>query len=417
MAQTPSPWLSLDDALTLALSAISPVRDTVSLPVTTALGCVLAEDFISPVNVPPADNSAMDGYAVYASDTQSDVPLNVVAEQFAGMPRSEQNQEKGTATRIMTGALIPPGADCVVMQENTLRDGSTLTITKPAIAGENIRRTGADIEMGTTVISKGTMLTPSHLVLLHSMGTSHIAVIRPLRVGILATGDELVEPGESLSSGQIYESNRIGTRALLAQLPVTITDYGIVQDDKAVLTNILTKASNEQDVIISSGGVSVGDADFVKELVAQLGEIDFWKVAIKPGKPFAFGKLGSAVFCGLPGNAVSAFVTAQQLVLPVIHQLCGVAYQHKAKTLSLTATLQCDIKRRKGRQEFLRANMYQDEELQWCVRPLSKQSSGVMTSVTNANCYLVLPAQVSEVKAGESVLVQPMRLNDKWNAQ
>ncbi|MBU3022779.1 gephyrin-like molybdotransferase Glp [Aestuariibacter sp. A3R04] len=417
MAQTPSPWLSLDDALAFSLSNVSPLDETVSLPVASSLGFVLADDLISPVNVPPADNSAMDGYAVYASDTQSPSPLTVVAEQFAGMSRPDKKQEKGTAIRIMTGALIPPGADSVVMQENTVRDATQVVIAKPALVGENIRRSGADIEMGSTVITKGTALNAAHLVLLHSMGISHVTVTRPLKVGILATGDELVEPGNTLSSGQIYESNRIGTRALLAQLPVTITDYGIVADDKKALSDILTKASKEQDLLISSGGVSVGDADFVKELVAQLGEINFWKVAIKPGKPFAFGKLSSTVFCGLPGNPVSAFVTAQQLVLPIIRRMAGIATQHNTTTLTLTARLQQDIKRRKGRQEFLRARMYQDSDQQWCVAPLSKQSSGVMTSITNANCYLVLPAEVSEVKAGDTVLVQPLRLNDHWAGQ
>ena len=301
---TPNDWLPLDDALRRALSQVRPVTESESVMVSEALHRVASEDVVAPVDVPPADNSAMDGYALYSTDTCDALPLAVVATQLAGMPYHDTKLAKGQAIRIMTGALIPAGADCVVMQENASRTDDTVVINKAAMPGENIRRAGGDIARGAIVIHAGTQLTASHLVLLASMGIQTVRVYRKLRVGIIATGDELRAAGAPLTSGQIYESNRTGTRALLAAEPIDVTDYGIVADDIGILGEMFSTASRQEDLIISSGGVSVGEADFVKELVADQGDIAFWKIAIKPGKPFAFGSLGDAVFCGVPGNPV-----------------------------------------------------------------------------------------------------------------
>ncbi len=409
-SSVPNGWLPLEDALRRTLSQVCPVAETDAVIVNDALHRVVSEDVVAVMNVPPADNSAMDGFALYASDSQSAEPLTVVATQLAGMPLREEKLKKGQAVRIMTGALVPTGADCVVMQENTTRTDEQVEINKAAMPGENIRRAGGDIASGTTVIQAGTQLTASHLVLLASMGIASVNVYRKLRVGIIATGDELKPAGETLVSGQIYESNRTGTRALLAAEPVIITDYGIVADDKAALSDVFSKAAKEQDLVISSGGVSVGDADFVKELVASQGDIAFWKIAIKPGKPFAFGSLGDAVFCGVPGNPVSAFVTTQQLVLPVIKRLTGVASESAVTPLTFKATLTSPVRRRPGRQEFLRARMHKNEQGDYEVEPLAKQSSGVMTTVTQANCYIIVPAECSEIIVGNSVTIQPFSL-------
>lgn len=409
-ASTPSGWLPLDEALSRALAAVTPVTETENVAVSDALHRITGEDIVSQTDVPPADNSAMDGYALYAADTAGE-PVTVSGTQFAGMALPEEKIHRGTAVRIMTGALIPPGAECVVMQENTRREDDIITVTKPAIAGENIRRAGGDIAKGAQVIKRGTRLEPGHLVLLASMGISSVCVFRKLKVGIMATGDELVEAGVPLQSGQIYESNRTGTRALLAHEPVTITDYGIIPDDKAALESVFKEASESQDVIISSGGVSVGDADFVKELVARHGEIAFWKIAIKPGKPFAFGSLGNALFCGVPGNPVSAWVTTQQLVLPMLKRLSGIETVGAGKPLTINATLTAGIKRKAGRQEFLRAVMVVQEDGSYNVTPSGKQSSGVMTTVTQANCYIIVPSDCKMLSAGDTVKVQPFSVN------
>ncbi|MEG3768250.1 gephyrin-like molybdotransferase Glp [Alteromonas sp. 14N.309.X.WAT.G.H12] len=405
-----SNWLSLDAALNTAYSSLTPITDAITLTIDDALGFVLADDIVAPVDVPPADNSAMDGYAVYASDTNQLTPLTVVGSQFAGMASNAAVLQKGTAIRIMTGALIPSGADCVVMQENTTLEGDTVTVNKPALVGENIRRAGNDIRANTVVINKGTLLSASHLVLLASMGIHHVSVFRPLNVGLMATGDELKEAGETLSSGQIYESNRTGSRALLAHLPVNITDFGIVPDNKDALKKVLSNAAKSQDLLISSGGVSVGDADFVKDMVASLGQINFWKIAIKPGKPFAFGRLGKCIFCGVPGNPVSAFVTTQQIVLPIIKKMIGTACDKPIRQMTIQATLTAPINRKAGREEFLRSVLTQDPNGDCFVSPLPKQSSGVMTTVTQANSYLIIPADVASLEKGSTVTVQPFSL-------
>ncbi|MBU2976773.1 gephyrin-like molybdotransferase Glp [Alteromonas sp. C1M14] len=405
-----SNWLSLDAALQHAYASLTPVTESITLSIDAALGHVTAEDIVAPVDVPPADNSAMDGYALYASDTHLSTPLPVIGSQFAGMPKAEDTLQKGTALRIMTGALIPAGADCVVMQENTTANHDTITVNKPALVGENIRRAGSDIRANTSVIPKGTLLAASHLVLLASMGIHQVLVNRPLKVGLMATGDELKEAGESLSCGQIYESNRTGTRALLAHLPVDITDYGIIPDDKKALEQVLSQAAKDQDLLISSGGVSVGDADYVKDIVQSLGKINFWKIAIKPGKPFAFGRLGDCVFCGVPGNPVSAFVTTQQIVLPIIKKMIAIACSKPLRQLTLSATLAKPVSRKPGREEFVRAVLTQHDDGEYVVHPLAKQSSGVMTTVTQANSYLIIPAEVAALEEGAKVTVQPFSL-------
>lgn len=406
MPSATSNWLSLEDALqhTLALTPTVTESETVSLP--QALSRIAAVDVVAPANVPPWANSAMDGYAVCLSDlTQSD-RLQVSATVLAGTSDIAP-LASGTAARIMTGAPLPSGADTVIMKENAIEEDNHVSFTNLPAKGDNVRACGSDITKGDCILSSGTRLTPAHLMLLASQGITTVKVYRKVRVGLMATGDELCQPGQPLQAGQIYESNSTGISALLSKHGVEIIHYGIVKDDIDALKRTITEASQQTDLLITSGGVSVGDADHVKPVIDALGSVDFWKVAIKPGKPFAFGRVGNTVFCGVPGNPVSAYVTTQMLVTPVIERLQGLG--QITSPLRLQAKLTSSLTRRPGRTDFQRA-MMSTKDGQWRVTPLAKQSSGVMSSVTQANCYLELPAEQSHFDTGQWVTVIPFSL-------
>ncbi|QJR79391.1 molybdopterin molybdotransferase MoeA [Alteromonas pelagimontana] len=412
--QSSSAWLPLSEAVNRILQAAPAVSSAESIALEDALGRVVANDITAPVNVPPWDNSAMDGYAVKSGNAVAEGKLTITGTLTAGMDPAPFTVADGEAIRIMTGAPIPAGADAVVIQEDTHRAGDCLTVLQSASVGDNIRRCGSDIVKGETVIERGTRIEASHIMLLASLGLAHLHVTPKVKVGVVATGDELVAPGGSLSNGQIFESNRAGICSLLAPFQVLITDYGIVKDDPAALKSIFTRAAEKEDILISSGGVSVGDADFVKAIVGELGSIDFWKIAIKPGKPFAFGTLGRCLFCGVPGNPVSAFVTTQKLVMPLIRKLQGEQLPNTSSQLTLHAILQKEVVRRPGREDFQRATMFTDNNNQLCVKPLPKQSSGVMTSMTQANCFLVIPAQQGNLAVGDTVIIQPFSVTGNW---
>lgn len=404
-----NPWLPLQNALNTLLSAASAPTESVKTPLLEALNRVASQDVIAPVNVPPCDNSAMDGYVMHAEDAISGNELPVVTSIFAGDSVAHQI-ERGHCARIMTGAPVPESCNTVIMQENVERIDDHIVIRQTAMNGENIRPTGADIVSGQTVIKAGTRLTPSHLTLLSSLGMATVNVYPTITVGLLATGDELKTSGESLAKGQIYESNRIGVAALLSQFQVNLIDYGIVPDKPETIRATLQTAAQQCDLIISSGGVSVGDADFIKDVLADLGNVGFWKVAIKPGKPFAFGHINGALFCGLPGNPVSAHVTTEQLVIPLIRRLQGEPVVADTHRQLLPATLTTSIKRRAGRLDFQRATYQTDESGSILVTPHAKQSSGVMTGIVQANCYMLIPAEVSELGAGETIMIQPFSI-------
>jgi molybdopterin molybdotransferase len=409
-----SNWLSLETALQKALDATPIIADKETVSLSQASGRITASDIYATLSVPPWDNSAMDGYAVRADDVKEDKPLNVQSTLTAGM-QANIELKVGSAIKIMTGAPIPSGADAVVMVENTRNTEAGVVITQQPTAGENIRRKAGDIAPNQQLVSKGTRLAPQHLMLLASQGMSEIEVFKKVKVGLVATGSELVQPGASLSTAQIYESNRIGVQALLSEYDVDIVDFGIVKDDKDDLRSLFTKASDSVDIMVSSGGVSVGDADFVKEIIASLGFIDFWKVAIKPGKPFALGKINTTLFCGLPGNPVSAFVTAKLLVTPIIQKMQGDA--HIRPPLAIPAVLTTAVKRRPGRRDFQRATMFYDENFKLHVSPFRTQSSGVMTSITSANCLMVIDENSEGLEAGALVPVIPLTLDAPDKAQ
>ena len=394
--------LSLSDALQGMLEQLACCCDCEQLPLPEALGRVLASDIASPLAVPPFDNSAMDGYAVRLADLASGTPLIMAGKAFAGQPYQGE-WPAGHCVRIMTGAPVPTGTDAVVMQEETQADGDRITFLAQPEPGQNIRRAGSDIGKGACVLPTGTRLTPREMPLLASLGVATVAVRRPLKVAIFSTGDELKPVGTPLAHGDIYDSNRYGVRAMLARLGCDCLDLGIIPDDPAQLRAAFIRADKEADVLITTGGVSVGEADFTKQLLDELGEIGFWKLAIKPGKPFAFGRLPRAWFFGLPGNPVSAMVTFDQLVQPALAKLAG---QHFERPLQLQAIAAEPLKKSPGRLDFQRGILSQGPNgLE--VRSTGSQDSAVFSSLSRANCYIVLERERGRVAAGETVTVEP----------
>jgi molybdopterin molybdotransferase len=397
--------LPIEEALTRIFNQLQPVTDTEDIPLQNALDRVLAIAIAAPINVPAGDNSAMDGYALRAQDCAT--RLTLIGQSFAGHPFAGFVND-GQAVRIMTGALIPAGADAVVMQENTERTGETLSITQAPVFGENIRRAGEDIALGSEVLSAGRRLTAVDIGLLASLGLAHVRVKRRLRVALLTTGDELLPPGAAPETGKIFDSNRPLLAALLTRLSVDVMDLGIVTDDPVALRSAFEKAMQWADIVISTGGVSVGDADYTKDVLAELGEIHFWTIAMKPGKPFAFGKLGLGWFFGLPGNPVSTAVTYHQLVVPGLRYLAGEIdsdiITQSQKTL--TAVAAHGIKKQPGRTDFQRGILTNIDGIN-TVSSAGLQSSGVLSAMAKANCYIRLESERGSVSAGETVSVVP----------
>jgi len=400
-----SAWLSLDDALEKALSIITPLTQSERVSIYEALGRVSSKDVLAPVNVPPWANSAMDGYALWVDNTQSQT--RQVTGTIAAGDKADIIIDATTCARIMTGAPVPDGANAVVIQENVEREGDIITLAKQPKPGENIRPCASDIAQGDKIIQAGHALTAADLVLLSSLGLSYIDVVRKPKVAVIATGNELVEPGQALGDNKIYESHRAGLCAKISAMQCDVTNAGIAKDDPESIKQRFADLAQTHDMVISSGGVSVGDADWVKPALSSLGSLHLWKVAIKPGKPFAFGQFGDCYFCGLPGNPVSAYVTFEQLASVLLTKLKGEKAKQK---LTLKARLTHDYNRRAGRLDFARATFKSDAKGELSVTLHSKQSSGVMTSITQANCYALLPAEQSVFSQGEMIQIQPFSL-------
>ncbi|WP_049630729.1 gephyrin-like molybdotransferase Glp [Cellvibrio sp. pealriver] len=392
--------LPIDDALTRLLAQLVPVQEQQSVALLDALDRVLASDVIAPVNVPADDNSAMDGYALRAQDSPGQ--LQLIGESLAGHPFRKEIKQ-GQCVRIMTGALIPAGADTVVMQENVLADGDSIVLNESSPLGNNIRRAGEDIAHGSKVLAAGHRITALDIGLLASLGLAQVKVVRNIRVALLTTGDELLPAGAAPELGKIYDSNRPLLRALLQRLPVELTDLGVIPDNPDALRNAFTQAMQTADVVISTGGVSVGDADYTKDILAELGEIDFWKIAMKPGKPFAFGRLGKGWFFGLPGNPVSTAVTYHQLVVPALRKLSGETQEVTTQTQPVrSAIARHALKKQPGRTDFQRGIVEYQNGIYY-VRSAGLQNSGVLTGMANANCYIRLEAERGSVAEGEQV--------------
>jgi len=384
---------------------LAPVTAVERLHVRAALGRVLAAEIRSGVNVPAHDNSAMDGFAVRFADLKSDgeSTLGILGTSLAGKP-FQGRVGAGEAVRIMTGAVMPSGCDTVIMQERARAADGRVTLPGGQRQGQNVRYAGDDIRAGQVVFKPGQIVRPVELGMIASLGIGEVSVYRKLRVAFFSTGDELVPVGGNLEPGQIYDSNRYTIYGMLTRLGVDAIDMGLIRDDPAAIESAFAQAAQAADVVITSGGVSVGEADFVKQLLAKLGDVLFWKIAMKPGRPLAYGKIGSAHFFGLPGNPVSAMVTFYQFVREALLVLMGVPDPQPLPLLKAVCT--SAIKKAPGRTEFQRGILGPGEDGQWTVRVTGDQSSGILSSMSQANCFILLPDAQGNTPAGAVVDVQ-----------
>jgi molybdopterin molybdotransferase len=392
--------LRVDKAREAILACLTPIEDSENVKIRDALGRILAQEIVPQINVPAHDNSAMDGYAVRFSDLQEHSSLREIGTALAGKPFNAK-LGAGECVRIMTGAVMPAGADTVVIQEVVRKEGDRITIPPGQKKAQNVRYAGEDLKVGIPILRIGKFLKPADIGLIASLGIGEIQVKRRLRVAFFATGDELASIGAPLKEGEVYDSNRYTLHGMLARLGVEIVDRGVVRDEPAALEKAFLEAS-KHDVIITTGGVSVGEADFVKQLMAKLGEVLFWKIAMRPGRPMAFGKIGNAFLFGLPGNPVAVMVTFYQFVRDALIHLSG---RNDEPLPLLNVVASENLRKVPGRTEYQRGVLFRDHD-QWKVRTTGQQGSGVLRSMSEANCFIVLEHERSSVKAGEPVSVQ-----------
>lgn len=397
---------SVEDARKKIFSEITPVTNKVKLPIRDCLYRYSANDVISPIDVPPHINSAMDGYAVAGKDLPSEgvKTFDVSGTSFAGVPSSE-NHQQDTAIRIMTGGVMPDGTDTVIMQEQVevLAD-QQIKVEAQHRAGQNVRHPGEDIAKGTQVFTKGRKITAADLGVLASLGFGELEVYRKPRVAFFSTGDELKSIGDTLEEGEIYDSNRYTLFGLLKNLDVEIFDLGVIRDTKEDIEKAFISAAEMADIVISSGGVSVGEADYIKPTLKKLGNTHFWKIAMKPGRPLTFGSLNDSWFFGLPGNPVAVMVTFMQFVKPAINYLASGNIENP---LALHANCNETIKKRPGRTEYIRGIYEQTTAGELAVIRTGKQGSGILMSMSLANCFIHLPVDSNGVETGETVEILP----------
>jgi len=400
--------LHVDKAREAIRACLAPIEGIERVALRAALGRVLAQDIVPSIDVPAHDNSAMDGYAVRAADLKADgeVVLEETGSAFAGRP-FEGRIGPGQCVRVMTGAVLPQGADAVVVQEIVRVEGRRITIPAGQKVAQNVRYAGEDLKAGVPVLKAGTAIRPAELGVIGSLGIAEVRVKRRLRVAFFSTGDELCSVGTPLGVGQVYDSNRYTLHGMLARLGVELLDLGVVRDDPAALESALRRAAASADAIVTSGGVSVGEADFVRQLMARLGEVLFWKIAMRPGRPMAFGRIAagedSAFLFGLPGNPVAVMVTFYQFVRGALLFLSGCrddAVPPLLKVPSATA-----LRKVPGRTEYQRGILSRSAVGEWSVRNTGQQGSGVLRSMAEANCFIVLEHERARVEAGELVNV------------
>lgn len=397
------------DALQYILSSVNPISATEIIPLHKAYGRILASPAVSPMNVPPEDNSAMDGYAI-GELTEKGAGVGeytCVGEAFAGHPYQGQ-VKPNQCIRIMTGAPVPNDCSLVEMQENAHVVGDTVSFLETLKVGANIRRAGEDIALGLNVLMAGRRLTPSDCGLLASIGLANVEVKKPIKVALFTTGDELVAPGNELVPGQIYESNSYVLTPILNKLGAKLIAMPAVEDSEDAIKHALSETSTQADIVITCGGVSVGEADFTRKAVEALGQLDLWKLAMKPGKPLAFGRINNCLFLGLPGNPVSALVTLHQVGLPLLRKLSGEQVTPNIRLSAITTEI---LRKRPGRADYQRGIASVNSQGQLEVRSTGQQGSGILSSVSQANCFIVLEQERGRVEVGETVMIE---MFDEW---
>lgn len=399
------PLLSVETAIQRVCTAISAIDEQETLPLRNALGRVLAETIYSPIALPQARNSAMDGYAFSSLDKTDEQAfcLQLVGVSYAGKPFQGQLQT-GQCIRIFTGAVLPDFTDSVIMQEQVETDQHTVYFPEQTKIQQHVRQIGEDVAQGSVLCAAGKKLTAEDLALLASAGISEVAVKRKVRIAIFSTGDELISLGQPLATGQIYDSNRYLLLGLLFDPCYQVTDFDTLPDNKNRIQEQFINAAKHYDVIISTGGASVGEADYIKQILTECGTVNFWKIAIKPGKPLTFGTIENCYFFGLPGNPVSVHVTFQQIVAPALQQLSGTLAMH---SLQLTALCTTPLKKSVGRKEYQRGILSQTINGDLMVASAGRQGSNLLKTLSSANCYIVLAENCAGVAVGDPVQVEP----------
>ena len=398
-------FLSVVQGQEKILSLVNTVAETEACKIEDAYGRVLADHVVSPVNVPQYTNSAMDGYAIRGDDVERE-SYQVVAEVMAGHAY-DQPLEVGQAVKIMTGAPTPINGDTVVMREQAKQDGDTVTFNGASIkTGQNVRQAGEDLAIGSDVFTAGTRLASPEMGMIASLGFGEANVFRKLKVAVFSTGDEVQAPGTEQKANSIYDSNRFTIMGMLEKLGCEILDFGILEDNEQLMIEALENASAQADVVMTSGGVSVGDADYIKLALDKLGQIDFWRINMRPGRPLAFGQINDKPFFGLPGNPVAVMVSFINFVEPALRKMQG---EQGWKPLKVSAIATENLRSRQGRTEFSRGIYELDETGRLTVRTTGKQGSGILRSMSEANCLIEISPAVDTVKAGESVTIIPLQ--------
>ncbi|HCE4562385.1 bifunctional molybdopterin-guanine dinucleotide biosynthesis adaptor protein MobB/molybdopterin molybdotransferase MoeA [Vibrio parahaemolyticus] len=398
-------FLSVVQGQEKILSLVNTVSEIEACKIENAYGRVLAEDIISPVNVPQYTNSAMDGYAIRSDDVDRD-SYQIVAEVMAGHAY-DQPLEVGQAVKIMTGAPTPRNGDTVVMREQASQEGDKVTFNGSNIkAGQNVRQAGEDLAIGSDVFTAGTRLASPEMGMIASLGFGEANVFRKLKVAVFSTGDEVQAPGTEQKANSIYDSNRFTIMGMLEKLGCEILDFGILEDNEQLMIEALENASAQADVVMTSGGVSVGDADYIKLALDKLGQIDFWRINMRPGRPLAFGQINNKPFFGLPGNPVAVMVSFINFVEPALRKMQG---EQGWKPLKVNAIATENLRSRQGRTEFSRGIYELDDTGRLTVRTTGKQGSGILRSMSEANCLIEISPAIDTVKAGESVTIIPLQ--------
>ncbi|MGR5109157.1 bifunctional molybdopterin-guanine dinucleotide biosynthesis adaptor protein MobB/molybdopterin molybdotransferase MoeA [Vibrio jasicida] len=398
-------FLSVVQGQEKILSLVNTVAETEACKIEGAYGRVLAEHVVSPVNVPQYTNSAMDGYAIRGDDVERE-SYQVVAEVMAGHAY-DQPLEVGQAVKIMTGAPTPINGDTVVMREQASQDGDTVTFNGASLkTGQNVRQAGEDLAIGSDVFTPGTRLASPEMGMIASLGFGEANVFRKLKVAVFSTGDEVQAPGTEQKANSIYDSNRFTIMGMLEKLGCEILDFGILEDNEQLMIDALENASAQADVVMTSGGVSVGDADYIKLALDKLGQIDFWRINMRPGRPLAFGQINDKPFFGLPGNPVAVMVSFINFVEPALRKMQG---EQGWKPLKVNAIATENLRSRQGRTEFSRGIYELDETGRLTVRTTGKQGSGILRSMSEANCLIEISPAVDTVKTGESVTIIPLQ--------